>query len=282
MESTAEPDGSGSSGGALQSDGRTQAVSTLEVPTSPPLQRGALRNLQWNRMPLIRRGRRRRVGLGLGVLLVAVVVVSWLVLTQVSTLGGAPRASGFTEANEVLLSAQNPALIREVLVDVGTRVSTGMVVARLDDAAVQLQLRLADPAARQSLDIEADKYLIRSPLDGVVTRVPAHAGEQALPGRVIVVVTNPAQLNVKLSLPLRDLTAVRVGQPVAINVDALPDRTFAGTVASINDKAEFTPRNVQTETDRLNLVYGITVHVNNLDGLLKPGMPVQATFPQGP
>jgi HlyD family secretion protein len=155
-------------------------------------------------------------------------------------------------------------------------------VARLDDAAIQLQLRLADPISRQSLALDADKYLIRSPLAGTVTRIPAHVGEQALPGRALVAVANTGQLNVSLSVSLRDLGSVRVGQPVTVTVDALPDRTFAGRVTSVNDKAEFTPRNVQTETERLNLIYGVTARVENRDGVLKPGMPVQATIGEQP
>jgi multidrug resistance efflux pump len=212
------------------------------------------------------------------VILVVVLVGGWWILTRLAEPGAGPKGSGFTEADEVFLSAQTAALVREVPVEVGARVSPGTVVARLDDAAIQLQLRLADPISRQSLELDADKFVIRSPLAGVVTRVPAHVGEQALPGRVLVAVANTSQLNVSLSVSLRDLAAVRVGQPVQVTVDALPDRSFAGTVRSINANAEFTPRNVQTESDRLNLVYGVTARVDNRDGLLKPGMPASATF----
>jgi multidrug resistance efflux pump len=188
------------------------------------------------------------------------------------------KASGFTEAEEVLLSSQVAALITDMPAVVGRPVSSGSIVARLDDAGVQLQLRLADPLSRQSLELEANKYVIRSPLDGVVTRVPAHAGEEAVPGRVLVAVADTAQLQVTLSVPLRDLASVHVGQPVAVVVDSLPDRAFAGRVTSIADKAAFTPRNVQTQADRLNLVYEVRARVDNREGVLKSGMPVEATF----
>jgi len=62
--------------------------------------------------------------------------------------------------------------------------------------------------------------------------------------------------------------------------DAFPDRKFDGTVASVSSKAEFTPRNIQTRTDRDRLVYPVEVRVKNPDGALRPGMPVQVTLPR--
>lgn len=50
-------------------------------------------------------------------------------------------------------------------------------------------------------------------------------------------------------------------------------------VTSTNPRAEFTPRNVQTQRDRLNLVFGVKIRVENPEGELKPGMPADAAFP---
>jgi HlyD family secretion protein len=71
---------------------------------------------------------------------------------------------------------------------------------------------------------------------------------------------------------------VQVGQPVSVTADPFPGRTFPGTVSSLNSRAEFTPRNVQTQRDRLNLVFGVNLRVANPDRLLKPGMPVDVVF----
>ena len=65
---------------------------------------------------------------------------------------------------------------------------------------------------------------------------------------------------------------------VSIRSDAFPERVFSGQVTTIADRAEFTPRNVQTQKDRQNLVFAITVRVPNADGALKAGLPVDATF----
>ena len=70
----------------------------------------------------------------------------------------------------------------------------------------------------------------------------------------------------------------RVGQEVAVTADPFPGRSFSGVVTSTNQRAEFTPRNVQTQRDRLNLVFGVKIRVDNPRGELKPGMPADATF----
>ena len=53
------------------------------------------------------------------------------------------------------------------------------------------------------------------------------------------------------------------------------DKSFEGTVTHINDQAEFTPKNVQTEKERTNLVYAVKVTFPNPDGVLKPGMTLE-------
>ena len=59
-----------------------------------------------------------------------------------------------------------------------------------------------------------------------------------------------------------------------IVADAWPDRSFSGRVATVATEAEFTPRNIQTRTDRDRLVYRVEVRMENADGALPPGMPV--------
>jgi HlyD family secretion protein len=59
-------------------------------------------------------------------------------------------------------------------------------------------------------------------------------------------------------------------------VDAFSDKKFAGRVTEIASEAEFTPQNVQTKEQRSNLVFGVTIKVDNADDLLKPGMPADA------
>jgi multidrug resistance efflux pump len=105
-----------------------------------------------------------------------------------------------------------------------------------------------------------------------------HTGEVVSPGQTVVSVDDLTSLKLTAYVFERDLGRVQVGQEVAVTADPFGARTFRGVVTSTNPRAEFTPRNVQTQADRLNLVFGVKVRVNNADGALKPGMPADATF----
>jgi HlyD family secretion protein len=63
-----------------------------------------------------------------------------------------------------------------------------------------------------------------------------------------------------------------------VTVDAYPGRVFAGAVTHINDQAEFTPKNIQTEEERAKMVFGVEISLENPDGALKPGMPADAAL----
>ena len=63
-----------------------------------------------------------------------------------------------------------------------------------------------------------------------------------------------------------------------VEAEALPGARFLGTVRSVAERAEFTPRNTQTPRDRLNLVFAVKVRVSNPDRRLKPGMSVVVRF----
>jgi HlyD family secretion protein len=94
----------------------------------------------------------------------------------------------------------------------------------------------------------------------------------------VLVIADLSEVKANLYVPVRDLGSVRVGQAVALAADPYPGRTFSGVVTSVNPRAEYTPRNVQSQRDRLNLVFGVHGRIDNRDGALMPGLPVQATI----
>jgi HlyD family secretion protein len=79
-------------------------------------------------------------------------------------------------------------------------------------------------------------------------------------------------------LPNAEVGAVRPGARAVVVADAFPGERFEGTVRTVALEAEFTPRNIQTRTDRDRLVYPVEVTVRNRDGKLRAGMPVQVTL----
>jgi multidrug resistance efflux pump len=225
--------------------------------------------------------RGRVLGLVLALVLVAFGAGGWWLVSIRLASSAAPvlTASGTLELDETLLSAKVSAAIATLPVPVGSDVSAGRVVATLDDTAIQLQIKQAlDPVTLRTAQIQDLDYTLHAPVDGTVSRVPAHVGEIANPGEVLLTLATLDPLKLTLYVREVDLSLVSVGQPLVITADPFPRRTFPGTVTSINSQAEFTPRNIQTQDDRLNLVYGVQAQVPNPDRLLKGGMPVSAEF----
>lgn len=69
------------------------------------------------------------------------------------------------------------------------------------------------------------------------------------------------------------LGIVKLGQKARISVDSYKGKTYEGIVTYISSEAEFTPKNVQTQEERVKLVFGVKVRVKNINDELKPGMP---------
>ena len=209
---------------------------------------------------------------------VMAVLLSWLGCNR-GDQGQPVTAFGTIEAVEALLGPEVAGRIVAIPVREGERVAEGDVLLRLDDSAVQLQLRqTTDAALRAQLELQADRYTIRAPISGTLTRVPAHVGEVAAPGQTLLAVADLSHLELTAYILERSLGQVRAGQRVTVVAEPLPGVDYLGVVGSIKSNAEFTPRNVQTARDRQNLVFGVKVRVDNPDGSLKPGMPAQVTF----
>jgi multidrug resistance efflux pump len=79
-------------------------------------------------------------------------------------------------------------------------------------------------------------------------------------------------------VPEDKLGHVFIGQRVEVRVDSFPERTFLGDVVAIAHEAEFTPRNVQTQEERVNMVFAVDVSIPNPDHALRPGLPADAVI----
>jgi len=136
------------------------------------------------------------------------------------------------------------------------------------------QARAGADLLRKSL---ADATLA-SPAAGIVTRLPLEAGDLAMPGSTVAVVSKLDRVFLMVYLTEREAGRVKLGDRAEVTIDAFPDRAFPGTVTYISPEAEFTPKNVQTREDRVKLVFGVKVELPNEDGLLKPGLPADAVI----
>jgi len=144
-------------------------------------------------------------------------------------------------------------------------------------AAAEAQVAEARAAATLAR-ARLDDTRLTSPLTGVVLRKNMEVGETASPGTSILTLMDPRDVWLRAYVPETDIGRLKVGQPAAILVDGFPGRRFDGVISEIASEAEFTPKNVQTKKERVNLVFRIKVTANNPAGILKPGMPADAEF----
>lgn len=117
------------------------------------------------------------------------------------------------------------------------------------------------------------KCRITSPVDGTVLTKYAEAGEYASAGKPLFKVADLSTVYLRAYLTTAQLAEVRLGQEVSVYADYGGGNTKAydGTITWISSKSEFTPKNIQTDDERENLVYAVKVAVEN-DGLIKLGM----------
>jgi HlyD family secretion protein len=144
-------------------------------------------------------------------------------------------------------------------------------------AAAEAQVEMAQ-AALEVPKVQLDKLTLRAPISGLVLERPVHVGELAVPGASLMALADLDSLSLTIYVPEDQLGRVQVGQPVSVTVDAYPGRTFDGTVIFIASEAEFTPKNVQTREERVNMVFAVKVKLPNPDHALKPGMPADAVI----
>ncbi len=118
-----------------------------------------------------------------------------------------------------------------------------------------------------------DDAFVRAPIDGVITEKYVEMGETVGKGSFLLTIADLKRPYVNLYVNEDVLGRIKLGDIVKIKVDSLPNRYFKGKVVLIGSKAEFTPKNVQTQNERVKLVYKIKVDVENPELLLKIGMP---------
>jgi HlyD family secretion protein len=131
------------------------------------------------------------------------------------------------------------------------------------------------PLAKKAAQIEdqLNKTNITNPIDGTVITKYAEAGEMTSPGKAMYKIANLSTMNLRAYITGTQLSQVKLGQQVKVLVDDGPKKykEFSGTITWVSDKAEFTPKTIQTKDERANLVYAVKIKVKN-DGYLKIGM----------
>ena len=133
----------------------------------------------------------------------------------------------------------------------------------------------ADPLRKRiaQLQDQVNRANIVNPISGTVITKYAEAGEVTLAGKALYKIADLSELNLRAYVTGVQLPTIKLGQQVKVMIDKGKKeyKEYTGTITWISDKAEFTPKTIQTKEERANLVYAIKVKVKN-DGFLKIGM----------
>ncbi len=213
--------------------------------------------------------------------------------------------AGTLEATKVDLSARISSAISSVNVREGDRVAKDQelvtlacedvkVASELANVNYQRTLRLyrSGTAPQETMDQvknrkeDADVRLgwcsVTSPIQGTVLSRYHEPGEWVNPGTKLLTLANIRDIWAYIYVPQPAVSRLKPGMTVRGYLPELNNRPFDGTIIKINDEAEFTPKNVQTRSERERLIYGVKVSFlgSNEQEILKPGMTIEVRLPE--
>ena len=155
------------------------------------------------------------------------------------------------------------------------KVKAGARQEEVDAARARVNVVTAQIA---SLEKGLGDATLKSPIAGIVTEKLVEVGEVIAPRAPALVVVDLQHAWADVFVPEPAVPNIKIGQQATVFTDA-GGAGLTGTIAYISPKAEFTPRNVQTAEERSKLVYRVRINVDNKDGVLKQGMPIEAEIP---
>jgi HlyD family secretion protein len=145
-------------------------------------------------------------------------------------------------------------------------------------ASVAAELNVYE-SKKATLDEQIKRSSIKSPLNGTIIEKYSEAGEITAAGKPLVKIADLSLMKLKVFVSGAQLGSIRTGQQCTVRTDnGEKGFSFAsGTITYISEKAEFTPKIIQTKEERVTLVYAVNIDVVN-NGTFKSGMPGEAIF----
>lgn len=147
--------------------------------------------------------------------------------------------------------------------------------ARKEDIAAAQAARDSAAANLARAEVNAREMVISTPRAGVIESLDVHPGDLVRAGAIARVV-DPEDLEIMIYVSEGVLGKLRLGQKVSLTTDSHGDKTFEGIVEQVATEGEYTPRNLQTEEERVQQVFGIKLKLNSANGDLRPGMTATA------
>jgi HlyD family secretion protein len=153
----------------------------------------------------------------------------------------------------------------------------GGEVRRLQAQSESLDRQIASAESRVSLArTQLDRTTVYAPQDGTVLVRAVEAGEVVQAGQPLALLVDLSRLELKVYLAGDQMAKVRLADEARVRIDAFPDQFFEAQVARVDDYAQFTPRDIHVPEERTQMVYGVTLTLDNAERRLKPGMPADA------
>lgn len=180
------------------------------------------------------------------------------------------KADAATQKQLDDLSAQVAILKKQIAAQ---QSSLGITSAGLNEETIPLKVQM------EQLDDQLNKCRIVNPVKGTVLVKYAEPNEMTMSGKPLYKIADLSSLVLRAYITGDQFSLAKTGQPVKILVDdgKSDSKEYDGVVEWISDKAEFTPKTIQTKDERANLVYAVKIKVKN-DGLLKIGMYGEVKF----
>lgn len=138
--------------------------------------------------------------------------------------------------------------------------------------AAAFRVEVAKAAVKTSEDRLADT-VIYAPFSGIVIRKNVELGETVGTGTPVFTIGDLSSPWIKVYVPETKLGLVKLSQKALVSTDTYQGKTYDGWISYISSEAEFTPKNVQTQEERVKQVFALKVRANNPNQELKPGMP---------
>ena len=154
-----------------------------------------------------------------------------------------------------------------------TRLGVEELNQELETARAQVKVAQADIDLAETLMSETR---LSAPISGIVLSKNMEEGEIVLPGSSVVTLGDLSEVWLRAYINETDLGRIKVGQPAEAYIDTYPDKVYPGRLSYIASKSEFTPKQIQTQEERVKLVYRIKIDIDNPQMELKSGMPADA------
>jgi HlyD family secretion protein len=141
--------------------------------------------------------------------------------------------------------------------------------------AASAQIKSLQSAIEQS-ELQLMYTELKAPYDGVILSRNIEPGEVVSTGRQAITMADLSSVDLKIFVAETEIGNVKPGEPVDVKFDTFPNKVFKGHVTFISPEGEFTPKIIQTQKERVKIVYLVKVSIPNPDLELKTGMPADA------